>query len=98
MGGAGIMGSSESSMGVGSSVGLLAVGGEQYPEPVVVELSEAVGEPTDLFDDQVDGLGAAVRDAFGVEVGEYLSSPGTEGAAGAGRPREWGNWGSCRAP
>ena len=75
-------------MGDCSSIGPLAVGGEQYSEPVVVELSEAVGEPADLFDDQVDGFGAAVGDAFGVEVGEYLSSPGTEGAA---EPGDLGN-------
>ena len=45
------------------------------------EISEAVGEPADLFDDQVDGLCTAVGDAAGVEVGEHLLPPGLEGAA-----------------
>ena len=45
------------------------------------EISEAVGEAADLFDDQVDGFCAAVGDAAGVEVGEHLLPPGLEGAA-----------------
>jgi hypothetical protein len=44
-------GSSESSMGGRSSIAPLSVGGEQYSEPVVVELSESVGKPKDLLDD-----------------------------------------------
>src|SRR5215213_9411888 len=47
----------------------------------MIKVSEAVGEPADLFDDQVDGFGAAVGDAAGIEVGEHLLSPGLEGAA-----------------
>src|SRR5215213_2451381 len=63
------------------SVAPLARGGEQDPEPVVLEIPEAMGEPADLLDDQVDGLGAAVGDAGGVEVGRHLLAPGLEGAA-----------------
>jgi hypothetical protein len=47
----------------------------------VGEISEAVGEPADLFDDQVDGFGTAVGDAAGIEVGEHLLPPSLEGAA-----------------
>ena len=36
------------------------------------EISEAVGEPADLFDDQVDGFGTAVGDAAGIEVGSSV--------------------------
>jgi hypothetical protein len=51
------------------AVGPSSVGGEHYPESVVVEVFEAVGEAADFFDDQVDGFGAAVGDAVGgVEV------------------------------
>jgi hypothetical protein len=46
----------------------------------VVEISESMGEPADLFDDQVDGFGAAVGDAVGVEVGQHLRLPCLEGA------------------
>lgn len=75
-------------MGRRSSVAPLPVSGEQDPEPVVGELSEAVGQPTDLFDDEVDGLGAAVGDAFGVEVGQHLGPPGAERAT---EPGDLGN-------
>jgi hypothetical protein len=34
----------------------------------MIKVFESVGEPANLFDDQVDGLGAAVADAVGVEV------------------------------
>jgi hypothetical protein len=50
----------------------------------VGEISESVGEPADLLDDQVDGFGAAVGDAAGVEVGKHLLPPGLEGAAEPG--------------
>ena len=46
----------------------------------MVEVSEAVREPADLLDDQVDGLGAAVGDPAGVEVGQHLGPPRFEGA------------------
>jgi hypothetical protein len=35
----------------------------------VVEGCEAVGQASDLLDDQVDGLGAAAADLVGVEPG-----------------------------
>ena len=66
------------------SVGAISGGGEQDPQPVVAEIAEPMGEAADLLDDQVDGLGAAVGDAVGVEVGQHLCPPGTEGAAEAG--------------
>ena len=45
------------------------------------EISESVCKPADLLGDQVDGLGATVGDAAGVEVGKELLAPGLEGAA-----------------
>ena len=50
----------------------------------MIEVSESVGEPADLLDDQVDGFGAAVGDPAGVEVGQHLLPPGLEGAAEPG--------------
>ena len=50
----------------------------------MIKVSKSVGEPADLLDDQVDGFGAAVGDPRGVEVGEYLGSPGAERAAEPG--------------
>ena len=50
----------------------------------MVEVAEPVGEPADFLDDQVDGLGAAVGDAVGVEVGEHLMLPRLQGAAESG--------------
>jgi len=47
------------------------VRGKHDPEPITTEISEAMGESADLLDDQVDGLGAAVADTVGVEVGEH---------------------------
>jgi hypothetical protein len=43
-----------------------------------------VGEPADLFGDQVDGLDVAVASAVGVEVGQDLVFPGAKGAAEPG--------------
>ena len=45
------------------------------------EIFESVCKPANLLDDQVDGFGAAVGDAAGVEVGKQLLAPGLEGAA-----------------
>jgi hypothetical protein len=47
----------------------------------MIKVSEAVGEPADLLDDQVDGFGAAVGDPTGVEVGEHLLAPGLQCSA-----------------
>ena len=56
-------GSSELGMGWSSSVWPASVGGEHDPQSIMIKISEAVGESTDLLDDQVDGFGAAVGDA-----------------------------------
>jgi hypothetical protein len=55
-------------LAIGNEPGPFAAGavagcGEEDPEPVVVEVSESVGESADLLDDQVDDFGAAVGDA-----------------------------------
>lgn len=62
-----------------ASVGPGAVGGEQDSDPVVGEVPEAVGEPSGLLDDAVDGLGAAVRHPAGGEVREDLFAPAAQG-------------------
>src|SRR6476469_5491286 len=62
-------GSSDLSVGGWSPVGPSAGGGEQDSEPVVLEGAQAVGEASGLLDEQVDGLGAAVGDAVGLEPG-----------------------------
>src|SRR5665648_549090 len=54
-----------------------AGGGQEDAESVVVEGPEAVGQAAGLLDDQVDGLGAAVADAVGLEVGQDLGAPGS---------------------
>jgi hypothetical protein len=51
-------GSSDLSMGWSISVRPSAVGGKHDPDPVVIEIFEAVGQPADLL----DGFGAAVGD------------------------------------
>lgn len=55
-------GSSELGMGGSSSVGPSPIGGEHDAEPVVIEISESMGQPSDFLDDQVDGFSAAVGD------------------------------------
>ena len=50
----------------------------------MIKVFESVGEPANLFDDQVDGLGAAVDDAVGVEVGQDLCFPCAESTAQPG--------------
>jgi hypothetical protein len=57
-----IGGSSDLSMGWSISVRPSAVGGEHDSESVVIKIFEAVGQPADLLDDQVDGFGSAVGD------------------------------------
>ena len=75
-------------MGWSISVRPSAVGGEHDPQSIMIKISEAVGESTDLLDDQVDGFGAAVGDAVGVEVGEHLLLPRSEGPA---EPSDFGD-------
>jgi hypothetical protein len=65
-------------------VGPSSVGGQHDSQPIMVKVFESVGEATDFFDDQVDGFGAAVADAAGVEVGQDLAFPGAESAAEPG--------------
>src|SRR5689334_15153378 len=54
----------------------------------MIKVFESVGEPADFFDDEVDGFGAAVADAVGVEVGQDLGFPGAQGTA---QPGDLGN-------
>ncbi len=49
----------------------------------MLERSEAVGEAAGLLDDEVDGLGAAVGDAVGLEPGQDGLAPQLQGAAEA---------------
>jgi hypothetical protein len=56
----GFGGSSELSMVRAGSVGSSSIGGKHDPQPIMIKISEAVGEPADLFGDQVDGFGATV--------------------------------------
>jgi hypothetical protein len=79
-----ISGSSELSMVRSSPVGSPSIGGKLDSQPIMIKILEPVGQPADLFDDQVDGFGAAIADAVSVEVGQHLGSPGAEGAAEAG--------------
>jgi len=67
-----------------SSVGSASVCGEHDPQPVMIEVLEAVSQTTDLFDDQIDGFGAAVGNPRSIEVGHHLGPPGAEGAAQSG--------------
>ena len=48
-------------MGGWGSVGPSPVGGEHDAEPVVIEISEAMCQPSDFLDNQVDGFSAAVE-------------------------------------
>ena len=52
----------------------------------MIKVFESVGELANLFDDQVEGLGAAVADAVGVEGGQDLCFPCAEAAA---QPGDW---------
>lgn len=65
-------------------VGPSSVGGQHDSQPIMIKVFESVGEATDFFDDEVDGFGAAVADAVGVEVGQDLAFPGAESAAEPG--------------
>jgi hypothetical protein len=77
------------SMGELSAIGAVAGCGEQDRESVMIKVSEAVGQPADLLDDQIDGFGAAIGDSAGIEVGEHLLAPGLEGTTESG---DLGNW------
>jgi hypothetical protein len=58
---------------------------QEKAEPVVVDVAEAVPDPFDLLDQQVDRLCGPVGRAVGVEVGQQLRVPGVDGAGQAGK-------------
>src|SRR3954451_15270216 len=71
-----------------------ASGDEEHAEAVVVAVAEAAGDAAVEFDEAVDGFGAAVAGAAGVEVGQERGLPAAQGLAepgdlgnGAGRER-----------
>lgn len=65
-------------------MGVESAGDEEHSEAVVVEVTEAVGDASVEFDEAVDGFGAAVARAVGVEVSEEFLAPLFEGATEAG--------------
>lgn len=67
-----------------SSLGVESAGDEEHSEAVVVGVAEAAGDASVEFDEAVDGFGAAVAGAVGVEVSEEFLAPLFEGAAEAG--------------
>jgi hypothetical protein len=48
---------------------------QQQPQPVVGEVAEAVPDPLDLLDQQVDGLSGPIGAAIGGVEGEDLDLP-----------------------
>jgi hypothetical protein len=60
LGRVGFDGSSDLSMGWRSSVWSPSVCREHDPQPIVIKILESVGQAADVFNDQVDGFGAAV--------------------------------------
>src|SRR5690606_37467595 len=68
--------------------------GEEQPEPVVVEVAEAVAGSAGVLDEQVHGLGGAVAGAVGGVEGEKLVGPAVDGR---GEPDQLGHIG-LRAP
>jgi len=68
-------------MGGSGPVGPGSVCGEQDARSVVGEVPKSVGEASGLLDDEVDGLGSAVVDAAGGEVGQDLVLPLPQGPA-----------------
>ncbi len=62
---------------------------EQEPEPIVLEVPQAVGVPAELLGDQVHGLAPCVVPT-GREEGEYLGLPPLDGL---GQPEDFG--GAC---
>ncbi len=60
---------------------------QQEPEATVVEVAEAMTDPTYLLDEQVDGFGAAVGQPLLV-AGEHLGLPGGDGL---GQPADVGD-------
>src|SRR3954468_9116407 len=58
-----------------------ASGDEEHAESVVVAVAEAAGDAAVEFDEAVDGFGAAVAGAVGVEVGQERGPPAAQGLA-----------------
>jgi hypothetical protein len=61
---------------------------QQQPQPVVGEVAEAMPDPLDLFDEQVQCLGGPVGAPAGGVEGEDLGLPGSHGADQPGQLRE----------
>ena len=53
---------------------------QQEAQPVVTKIAEAVSDPQDFLDQQVDRFGGAIADSAGAEEGQELLAPGGEGA------------------
>ena len=53
---------------------------QQEAQPVVTKIAEAVSDPQDFLDQQVDRFGGAIADSAGAEVGQELRPPRGEGA------------------
>ena len=53
-----------------------SAGDEEHSEAVVVEVTEAAGDASVESDEAVDGFGAAVARAVGVEVSEEFLATG----------------------
>ena len=72
-----VSGSSELSVGCGVE----ASGDEEHAEAVVLDVADPAGDAAAQLDDPVDGLGAAVARAVGIEVGQERCPPSTQGLA-----------------
>ena len=57
-------------------MGVESAGDKEHSEAVVVKVTEAVGDASMESDETVDGFGAAVARAVGVEVSEEFLAPG----------------------
>ena len=62
-------------------------GDEEHPEAVVVAVAEAAGDAAVELDEAVDGFGAAVAGAVGVEVAEERRCATASGCGRGGRLR-----------
>jgi hypothetical protein len=58
---------------------------QQQPQPVIVEVTEALADPLHLLDQQVDGLGGPVGAAIGGMPSKDLGLPGPYGVSQAGQ-------------
>ena len=61
---------------------------QKHAQAVVVAVAEAAGDAAVELNEAVDGFGAAVGGAGGVEVGQELAAPLLEGPAEAGDLRD----------